>query len=346
MVVLKSVLFIVMLAVLSMALGKGIVLKSKKENIIMAHCYVVGILGMFSLFHVLAVIFTFLDLSLTALVTVYLVLLIVLLFCLYRGNWKMRLPVKRKRTDSKYELLFWIVLGLILFQVFYVCIFSHTDADDATYVGIATTALATDTLNHFNPLTGVEMKLAEMVDYKLAPFSLFWAMWAKVFVLHPAFVMHTLCPVLLITMAYAVYYLIGRVFFKDKKKVYEFLLFVCLLNIWGNWAIRSTSSFLLFRIWQGKAVLAAVLIPLTIYLMAQVWKDDARQLDWTLLFLNSVSCCFVSGMGAMIFPVLLVAYAVSDLVVTKRWLRMRCYIVCLIPCMVSAVLYIALRYLA
>ena len=345
MIILKSALFILILIGLALVVGQGIAVKCSKQSVNIAYCYIVGMLALFSLFHFVAIIFTYLNLSLSMLILVYMVLLSGLLLYLYYSNLSKIKLLLVKRINFWHDSLFWPVLGLVVFQVAQVCLLSHTDADDATYVGIATTAVATDSLNQFNPLTGMPMKMIELTDYKLAPFSLFWAMWAKIFMLHPAVLMHTLCPILLISMSYAVYYLVGQIFFQEKKKIYVFLIFVCLLNIWGNWAIRSTSSFLLFRIWQGKAMLASVLIPFTIYVMAQVWKEDAKLRDWILLALNSISCCFVSGMGAMLFPVLVMSYGLVDVFVKKRWNRIKYYILCLLPCMISAVLYVVLHFM-
>ena len=343
MIVIKSIGVIVLFFCLSLLLGDGMAIKRNQGNNGMAHTYIVGMLCMFSVFHVLAVLFTFLKYSLTALSVVYCVVLIGIIVCLYAGrgqgilrNWTMNIQIRG-------TWLKWMVFVLILFQVLYVCIYSHTDADDATYVGIATTSYFSDTLNQINPLTGDAINISGFADYILAPISLFWAMWAKTWGLHPAFLMHVLCPVILIPTAYIVYYLVAKVFFKEEKKRWQFLFFVNILNIWGNWAIRSTSTFLLFRIWQGKAVLAAILVPLTIYLMARIKTGDDAWDNWFLLFLNSISCCLVSGMGAILFPVLMLAYATPDLLMERKWKRIVHYFICMIPCMISAGLYIALK---
>ena len=68
-------------------------------------------------------------------------------------------------------------------------------------------------------------------------------------------------------VAYGIYYLIGYELFEKKhKSALLFVLIMSIINIYGNYSIRTTFSFLLFRIWQGKAVLCNIILPLLIYL--------------------------------------------------------------------------------
>ena len=63
-----------------------------------------------------------------------------------------------------------------------------------------------------------------------------------------------------------VYYLIAIKLFKGKQKdVAYFMLFFSVFNLFANFSLRSVSTFMLFRIWQGKATLCSFIVPLVYY---------------------------------------------------------------------------------
>ncbi len=75
----------------------------------------------------------------------------------------------------------------------------------------------------YDPRDGDILVGNEMLDYKLAPFPVFWAMIGKISGLNPAYLMHTLLPVIFIPLAYVVYYLIAMDLLKKNRK------FICFL---------------------------------------------------------------------------------------------------------------------
>ncbi|MBE6013787.1 MAG: hypothetical protein E7241_00265 [Lachnospiraceae bacterium] len=340
MLIIKSVLFIVIMTILSMVIGKNIVVHLNIDHDSLAFTFICGLMIMLATFLPVALICTFARASLTILTVIWIgITLVICAFGLKKESKHRILLFRDSLKKNKITILILIVLLLILIQVYFVVVNWHSDADDATYVGIATTSLYSDSINQFNPLTGAQIDVAQFKDYILAPFSIFWAMIAKLFAIHPAIVMHTLMPIIFIPFSYMVYFLIGRRLLKDKDKTWCFLLFVALINIFGNWSIRSTSTFLLFRIWQGKAVLCSILIPLTVLLLTRLKDEGATIWDWLLLFLCMSSACLVSGMGPILMIPLLVVYMVIDLVQKRNIKRMGGYLLCGVPLYIIAGLY-------
>ncbi len=69
-----------------------------------------------------------------------------------------------------------------------------------------------------------------------------------------------------------VYALIGRnLFHGDKEKTGYFLILVTMLTIFSGYSERTSGLFLLIRLWQGKAFLAGILLPLTLYLFLRLF---------------------------------------------------------------------------
>ena len=53
-------------------------------------------------------------------------------------------------------------------------------------------------------------------------------------------------------------------------------ILLSIINIFGNYSIRTNFTFLLFRIWQGKAILANIMLP-SIWLMIWNYIDNIRK---------------------------------------------------------------------
>ena len=347
MLIIKSISFLIVFLILPIILGYFWVNKysENKNNIVLS--YVFGIIIMFSSFYVLVIPFTFLKYSLNLLLIFWAFIIICLIILtIVKMRLNVFILIKEKifglfmNRDSKgVKILLLIFMAMLFFQVFFVCINSHVDEDDAWYVGTAVTSYFDNSINSLNPYTGFPMELSLAADYILSPLPVFWAMIGKVFFLHPTIIMHTLSPAILILFAYAVYYLIGRVIFKEEnKKLIIFLIFVGIINIWGNQSIRSTSTFLLFRIWQGKAVLASILIPLIGYCLIKTNETynskNTKILYYMILFCATISSCMVSSMGIILCPILLGCYMVVQIFINKSIKNIRYYFVCILPCLI------------
>ncbi len=72
-------------------------------------------------------------------------------------------------------------------------------------------------------------------------------------------------------LAYVVYSLIGEMFFQKDKKTGRFLLAMgVFIPRSSRHSVYTQGTFLLVRIWQGKAVLASVILPAVFYLCSRL----------------------------------------------------------------------------
>lgn len=159
---------------------------------------------------------------------------------------------------------------LVLLQAAMYAVFMVTDLDDAYFVATAATSLECDTMYQHSPYTGELMTTLEM-RYVLSPMPMFIAFIARCTGFHAAVVAHTVLPVFLVVLAYLVYGFIGETFFPENwKDIGLFLVFLSLIHISSYYSAYTQGTFLLIRIWQGKAVLAAILLPLLFCLCCRV----------------------------------------------------------------------------
>ena len=155
--------------------------------------------------------------------------------------------------------------------------------------------------------------------------------------------------IVFLLLAYAVYTLIGRMLFgKDMEKTGYFLVLVSALLIFSAYSERTGGLFLLIRLWQGKAILAGVLLPLVFYMAVRTLglmdgTGRAGVLDWVLLFLLMCACCAVSSMGVILGAIMFGILGILAAAKQKN-LRLLAYSVCCcLPNILCGGLYLWMR---
>ncbi len=234
------------------------------------------------------------------------------------------------------------VLLIVGFQMYMYVAYMHVDQDDAFYVATSVIAVDTDTVFQFNPYSG-DLYEALPKRYVLSPFPIWTAMLSKISGIHAAMLAHTFLPPLYLLLSYGVYALIGGELFRGKRKSNAlFLVYIGLLSIYMYTTDNTQAAFMLMRIWQGKAFLAAMLLPFVFYLGYKMIADNWEKRDWMILFFAMLSCCLVSSMGIMLGAIMagimgvLATYAKRDI-----WVLVKT-IVCCIPNIVLAIIYLVM----
>ena len=190
--------------------------------------------------------------------------------------------------------------------------------------------------------------------YILSPFPMWQAFLSTHLRVHVPVLAHTILPVFLVVLAYFVYVLLGRLLFlteypeKNEKERESceltglFVLAVSFINITSYYCVRNWGVVLLLRIWQGKAVLAAVILPFIFWLCYRMREFPAEKGSAVLLAAASCACCLVSSMGIALPVVMMGIFALLFGIGEKRrdyFFRM---IAGCIPCVVFGCTYIVL----
>ena len=253
-------------------------------------------------------------------------------------NKKAGRPVTKKPRLSG-ELI--AAAALILVQLVIVVLFAHMDEDDAFYVGTATTAVQTDSVYAVNPYTGADYKKLPS-RYVLSPFPAFLAVISRLCGgFHPAVVAHTIFPPVFILLAYLVLFLYARIFFERKIKEQGIFLMLCAVILWfSGYSVYNSEIFTMGRIWQGKAALAGVFLPLLFLLCMEILMQEKPKYPWSLLFLTNGACCLFSSMGIMLAPLMMGVFLLLSLVRFRSLKRLWKGIICCLPSLVLGALYI------
>ena len=255
-------------------------------------------------------------------------------------NWKCYKNILNYNL-RKIKLLPWFaifILLLVLAQALLSSYYQHEDADDAFYVASATTAVATDSIFQYDPYTGIYLDIYP-VRYALSPLPIYISVLSKLILIHPAIVAHTILPAVLIPFSYIILALLGKRLFSDRSSaVLLFLMFICFLNIFGNISVYTNSTFLLFRIWQGKAMLANIILPAILYYSLRTMPEKTNIGNWVMLFACALAACLVSSMGIILAPIMIVCLGFL-FACNKRDIHTLIYsLVCCTPCIICGVI--------
>ena len=306
--------------------------------------YIFGWVKMFALFQVLAIPFIFLRFSLTTLLIVWLsgILLFLAYYICKEAKGYINL-IKKKIRIVRPRYLELLAVLLVLFQMFAITFLAHEDADDWFFIGQAVTDLHTNTLLTYVPDTGREWGLFHL-RYGFAPFPIFLAVISRLVMIHPLIVGRMIFQIVFLALCYMVYYLLAKeVFGRERDKIALCLIFVSLLNMWGNISVFSSSSFLLFRLHQGKALLANFILPLLIYLLVSYYREN--KYNQRELLLVMVSSTFVSSTGVALAPMLLGVYALARFARERKCVIIGQTILCSSPNIIIGLAFLMMRFM-
>ncbi len=310
----------------------GTILCGRKVKV--STIYIYGWMLMLAVFEVLAVPATFLQLSFRGLTWIWMALIVLLaIIGAFKNYYIVRQIKVARRKIHPYKILFWL---LCLMQIALVVILWHGDADDNYFLGIANTSLSTNTLFQFDAYTG-QKAAAFPLRYVFSPFPVFLGSLSELTGIHPTILAHTILPIVFILLAYIIVRDIAECIWDNEDRAMLFCFVMAFLNFFGNYSIYTTSSFLLFRIWQGKAIVASVILPLLI-----LWflNEDRRGIrEFCLLLVIVLAGCGVSSMGIVLQLLLLFAFGVVA-VFRKKWLWVAQIAISSIPCFALSFAYI------
>lgn len=348
--------FVLLLLMVVAPIGTGLLINNvmpiKHRGI--GNTYLCGFLCLLALFQLIAVPIVLLDeWGFGLIVTIYTCLVTVLsgggiidsLHCFRMGRtvWKK----KRGYDWNKTLLIQWIVVGVLIFFQLFMAVFSASfDGDDAYYVVNSLITQETDTLYRILPYTGLSTSLD--MRHSMAVFPIWIAYIARMTGIHATILSHTILPLFLISITYGIYYQIGKKLCSEKKEMLPvYMILICALHLFGNTSIYTNATFLIMRNWQGKSMLANVVIPAIFLILLWIFEEEregkkGKKIVWCLLFVLNIVAAMMSTASVFLNSLLI---GTMGLVLTLQKKDVRILIkliMCCIPCIVYGLLYIVI----
>lgn len=306
--------------------------------------YLIGQILMWAAFQLVAVPMIYFRQSFTLLFWVYSGIVLLL------TGWGIFSRIKVK-FDKPQKSFFLILAILVIAYQAYIYIFGmHLDEDDARWIAEANDALEKDKMLLFNPATGeyIGRFVGEMVKDVFSPWAFYIAWMSRVTGIRAVVIAHTIYPPVLLTLSYLAYWEIGSQLFKGKTERGIFLLMVAVINMFLAGNAYTQSVFTLTRIWQGKAVVAAVMIPAISAVILKLENEDIVR-NWIGLILTGTAICLFSGMGIAVGIIMITVYGLYALIrgIIINWrrglLRIPMWLLSLIPGFVCGYGYFLLK---
>ena len=315
-----------------------------------AMIYLCGWFVSFSIFELVAVPFILLERSFLEVVVVYSIVIggvMGLSAWLGRGLFKELFDWRRWKADvlemSWWTRIGWLavicVIGMHLFRaVFY----EYYDGDDSYYVAQAVMTNAFDSMYVRDNYTGYLYPLD--IRHALSPTPVYIAWLARISGIHSTIIAHSVLSVVWLLLMYCVYSQISkRLLAKNKEWQPLLMLFLSIWFLYGNISIYTAETFIMTRTWQGKGLMAGVMLPALLLDLFYLADKKTKGGNWLLLVMLVLSSVFATSVAFMLVPTVVGVAAVLIGWMKKNAKTVLAMGACCIPCIILAICYLLVR---
>lgn len=206
---------------------------------------------------------------------------------------------------SKYV---WGLAGVVLlFTLTMAMTHRSFDGDDAFYVVQSLLSQKTNTMYAALPYTGGTTYID--LRHAMAVFTMWIAYVATMSGMHSTIFCHTVLPLFIIPLTLLIYGMIGKQLLRDKEEMLPyFVVFMELIQLFGNVSLYTTETFLLTRTWQGKAMAGNVLFPgilLVLLILFERYREEKELGMWILLLIVNMSAGLFSSLAVVLGSMLI-----------------------------------------
>jgi len=312
-----------------------------------AMTYVCGWFVSFFLFELTAVPFILLEQRFSLLVIVYtLIIMAVLAVSLWQGRslWRGYLDeMKNTREMPGTVKLGWVIFFLILlFQMGYAVFYEYYDGDDAYYIATAVLADEFDTMYLRDTYTGYIYPLD--TRHAFSPTPIYQAWMSRLSGLAPAIVAHSVLAPIWLMFLYCIYgQICSRLLWNRKNYKPVFMILIEIWFLYGNISLYTTETFAMTRTWQGKGMMAGMVIPALFLCLLYLAQEEVDQGIWMLFICVCMSAVFATSISFMLIPTIVGAASVI-FGIQKRSARFAVELfLCCTPCLLLAACYVIVR---
>ena len=318
-------------------------IKNGKKSIFLA--LPLGFIVEWLIFQIYSVPMTFLGCTFYSLRNIWIITIAILAVISIIINFKDFKNIFKVNIDdikTMPKILTILFLILLFVQCYASFKYMHEDYDDSNFVAKATIAIDTNSLFVYDD-KGTEYT-SFPTRYGFSQFPHYTAAVSTIVGVHPAIMAHTILPVILLILAYDVYYLIGMSLFKnDKNKAMTFLIILGITYMFGSYSRYSVYVRILYRAWQGKSVIACVILPFIWYLFLEYIGKEKKFFGWFLLMITLWGSVLLSSM-ALTLPIitagiLTVLYMIKD----KKINYLFKLILCCLPSVIYGIIYLIVK---
>ncbi len=312
-----------------------------------AMLYACGWFVSFAIFEVVSIPFILLEKSFSGVVVIYTAVLVVVLgFSVWKGHGVLTECIKKYSSVRELPVMVkvgWMVAilcigGQVLASIF----FEYYDGDDSYYMAQAMIADTYDVMFKRDAYTGYEFGLD--IRHALSPVPIYIAWLSRMTGIHAVIIAHSVLAPIWIVFMYCIYVLLAEKLFERNREYRP--LFVIMISIWlcfGNVSIHTAETFSMTRIWQGKGLMAGIVIPTLFLCLLYFGEQVVSRGVWSLFVLCILTSGFATTTSIMIVPTmvglaaLFLAYRKKDILWLGKLMG------CCIPCVILGFIYLVVK---
>lgn len=275
------------------------------------------------------------DVSLEVLSEIWLVFVSVCMLAVSRFCHDEIMHCYRQIHDfaKEYRHYFVPFLVVLLVVTYFVCINGQSDVDARQYLGEVSTRVDTNRLVGVNVMTGEGTNTIGS-RWGLAMLGTNSAVLCTLLQVHPLIICRIVRAALdVILFAIVVLALFCRLYHRDKEaKAHALMattLSLSILFLFTN-TIYTSSAFILYRGYEGKAYCSSVMLPIAIYLSIRLGETADRKY-YALIFAEMVACVSISGSAALTAPIILIVLVGSWILLKRKWQQIPLLVFSLLP---------------
>lgn len=319
-----------------------------------AMTYACGWFVSFFIFELTAVPFILLEKSFTSLVVTYTVLISVLfVYSIWVSRHVWGDFFKNIRAVRSQPLLVkagWLLVCLLIgIQLFAAVFYEYYDGDDAYYIATSVLTDTFDTMYLRDAYTGYIYSLD--ARHALSPTPIYQAWMSRLSGIHPAVIAHSVLSAAWLILMYCIYGQIANKLLpitkKEGRSKSNFRpVFMILIAVWfafGNISLYTAETFAMTRTWQGKGMMAGMVLPALFLCLIYLAQENVGTGIWMLYECVLVSAVFATSISFMLIPTIV---GISALIIGIRKKSIHAAVsifACCVPCLLFAVCYIIVK---
>lgn len=343
--IIKGFLCIIWLILIPIILGSIVTMRMEKYKNSIILSWILGYIMEFGIFELLSVPISLFTYYFEPILYSWILIVVAISIISIKLNYKRIKEIMHSNIDTLKKLPIAITLIsviLVAVQTYIPFRYMHLDDDDSNFVAKATVTYETNTVYKYSDIG--EEKAVKDLRHELATFPIYTALISKLIQIPPVITAHTIFPVIFIPMAYGIYMLIAKnLFDNDNKKVATFIIFMSILHIWGYYSVYTNFVFLLYRIWQGKAILSSIAIPLLWLLYLEYIKSERENVYWIAIIIIMMGSVLLTSMSVPIMSIALFALTLAFFKKENIVKDMLKSAVSVLPCVICGILFLILK---
>lgn len=300
----------------------------------------IGFFLYFGIFHLIALPMKVLLLPLSWLCIVWLIVvmcIVIVSLILNRKSWIRE--IKKAQIKNWWLVVLLFFLG-ILFQVIIITnnISYGSFMDASYYIADSGRSVLTNTIEQYNQYTGVIRSELDPL-YVLLTYTAHNSMLSFVTGIHPLIIWHQILSGIVIILSNLVIFRIGCIIFNGNRKKAFTTWIIWLAVLFFTYSIYTPSGFFFYRAYEGKTILAVLIIPVMLLQMVRsIQKRFDREsfLESLIVEIGSMPFCMST---MMVVPVVVTIFYIPGVIAYKSKKGLIQYVVLIGIYLIELLLY-------